>query len=146
MGARILGTTLVTGVIGDDVHTIGSKVLEYALKKAGYQVVNLGVCVRPDEFVKAAIETNAQAILVTSLYGHAELDCTDLRAKCVEAGLEKILLYVGGQLVVGSQEWAIVEAKFKAMGFDRVAPPRTSPDEALKWLEEDLKSASHLST
>lgn len=130
----------MTGVIGDDVHTIGNKILVYALRKAGYQVENLGALVRPDEFIKAAIETNAQAILVTSVYGHGELDCRDFRARCIEAGLGRILLYVGGQLVVGTQEWSNVEERFKAMGFDRVAPPRTTPEEAIKWLAEDLKT------
>jgi methylaspartate mutase sigma subunit len=133
-----LAQTLITGVIGDDVHTIGSKILEYALRKAGYNVVYLGVCVSADEFIKAAIETNAKAILITSVYGHGELDCRDFRARAIEAGLENILLYVGGQLVIGKQEWSDVESKFKDFGFDRVAPPRTTPDTVLRWLEEDL--------
>ncbi len=64
-------------------------------------MVNLGVMVSQDEFIDAAIETSAAAILVSSLYGQGELDCAGFRDRCVERGLENILLYVGGNLVVG---------------------------------------------
>ncbi|MDD3273239.1 MAG: methylaspartate mutase subunit S, partial [Bacteroidales bacterium] len=37
--------TIVTGVIGADVHAVGNKILAFALEQAGYQVVNLGVMV-----------------------------------------------------------------------------------------------------
>lgn len=37
--------------------------------------------VSQDEFVKAAIETAADAILVSSIYGHGELDRRGLRDK-----------------------------------------------------------------
>ena len=34
------------------------------------------------------VETNADAIIVSSLYGHGEIDCRGLREKCDEAGLQ----------------------------------------------------------
>lgn len=130
--------TLVLGVIGSDVHAVGNKILEVALKDAGFQVINLGVLVSQKEFVETAIETNANAILVSSLYGHGEIDCRGLRDALVEAGLEDILLYAGGYLVVGSQEWEQVEEKFKNMGFDRVYPPNTMVEDFLPQLKADL--------
>lgn len=130
--------TLVIGVIGADVHAVGNKILEIAFKQAGYNVVNLGITVSQDEFVKAAIETNADAILVSSLYGHGELDCPGLRDKCVEAGIGDILMYVGGNLVVGKQDFADVEKRFKAMGFDRVYAPGTRPEASIADLRKDL--------
>ena len=129
---------LVIGVIGADVHAVGNKILEIAFKQAGYNVVNLGITVSQDEFVKAAIETNADAILVSSLYGHGELDCPGLRDKCVEAGIGDILMYVGGNLVVGKQDFADVEKRFKAMGFDRVYAPGTRPEVSIADLRKDL--------
>lgn len=130
--------TLVTGVIGADVHNIGLRILESALEEAGFNVVSLGILVSQEEFVKAAIETAADAILVSSLYGHGELDCPGLREKCIEAGLEGILLYVGGNLVVGKQPWEPVKEKFLAMGYDRVYPPGSTPHEAIRDLTADL--------
>ena len=93
--------TVVMGVIGADVHAIGNKILEYAFREAGFNVVNLGVMVSQIEFVEAALETAADAILVSSLYGHGEMDCQGLRELCIEMGLGEILLYVGGNLVIG---------------------------------------------
>ena len=77
---------VVLGVIGSDVHNVGASLLRHALEAGEFRVIYLGVTVPPDEFVKAAIETNAAAILVSSVYGHAEIDCRDLRQMCIEAG------------------------------------------------------------
>ena len=111
---------LVIGVIGADVHAVGNTILQHAFEDAGFEVINLGVMVSQEEYISAAIETAADAILVSSLYGHGELDCRGLRDKCDEAGLKGILLYVGGNIVVGKQPFNEVEKRFKAMGFDRV--------------------------
>ena len=75
-------------------------------------MVNLGVMVSQEEFISAAIETGADAIMVSSLYGQGELDCRGLREKCDEAGLKGILLYVGGNIVIGKHEFSEVEKRF----------------------------------
>lgn len=129
---------LVLGVIGADVHAVGNKILYHAFVEAGFDVANLGVMVSQEEFIAAAIETNADAILVSSLYGHGEIDCRGLREKCDEAGLEGILLYVGGNLVVGKQPFEEVEKRFRAMGFDRVFGPGSLPETNIECLHEDL--------
>ncbi len=130
--------TIVTGVIGADVHAVGNKILAYALEQAGFNVVNLGVMVSQEEFVEAALETNADAILVSSLYGHGEIDCNGLREKCEEAGLKNIPLLAGGNLVVGKQEFAEVSERFSKMGFTKVYPPGTQPETTIKDLNEFL--------
>ncbi len=133
--------TLVTGVIGSDTHIVGNRILSMALEKAGYRVVALGALTPADEFIEAAVETAADAILVSSLYGQGELDCRDFRNLCVEAGLENILLYVGGNLVVGKQPWSDVERRYRDMGFDRAFPPGTRTDEVIAALEGDFPAA-----
>jgi methylaspartate mutase sigma subunit len=129
---------VVTGVIGSDTHIVGNRILSMALERAGYKVVALGALTPATEFIKAAIETNADAILVSSLYGQGELDCRGFRDLCIEAGLDAILLYVGGNLVVGKQAWPEVERRFLDMGFDRAASPGTRIETVLAWLAEDL--------
>jgi len=131
--------TIVTGVIGSDTHIVGNRILTMALEKAGYKVVSLGALTPAADFVKAAIETRADAILVSSLYGQGELDCRGFRDLCTEVGLEGILLYVGGNLVVGKRSWEETEKTYLAMGFDRVAPPGTRAETVLAWLEDDLR-------
>ena len=130
--------TIVLGVIGSDVHAVGNRILEEVFTKAGFEVINVGVLAPQEDFINAAVETDADAILVSSLYGHGEMDCKGFKEKCVEAGLEDVLLYAGGNLVVGKQDWEPVKEKFLEMGFDRVYPPGTEPDEAISDLEQDL--------
>ncbi|MFR1709123.1 MULTISPECIES: methylaspartate mutase subunit S [unclassified Clostridium] len=130
--------TLVLGVIGADCHAVGNKIMDYALTEAGFEVINIGVLSPQEDFINAAVETNADAIIVSSLYGHGEIDCRGLREKCDEAGLKDILIYVGGNIVVGKQDWNEVHSRFKAMGFNRVYPPGTSIDTTIHDLKEDL--------
>lgn len=129
---------VVLGVIGADCHAVGNKILNHAISAAGFEVVNLGVLVAQHEFVNAAIETDAQAVLVASLYGHGELDCRGLREHCIEAGIGDILLYVGGNLVVGKTDFKQVEDKFYQMGYNRVYGPGTLPDQVIADLKQDL--------
>lgn len=131
--------TLVLGVIGADCHAVGNKILDYALSEAGFNVINIGVLSPQEDFINAAVETNADAIIVSSLYGHGEIDCRGLREKCDEAGLKGILMYVGGNIVVGKQDWNDVHGRFMAMGFDRVYPPGTTLETTVHDLKEDLK-------
>ena len=129
---------LVIGVIGADVHAVGIQILDHAFNAAGFEVTTLGVMVSLEEFIAAAVETAADAIMVSSLYGHGELDCRGLRDKCNEAGLKDVLLYVGGNIVVGKQPFDEVEVRFKKMGYDRVFGPGTAPETTIKCLKEDL--------
>ncbi len=130
--------TVVLGVIGSDCHAVGNKILDYSLSAAGFNVVNIGVLSPQEDFINAAIETNADAIMVSSLYGHGEIDCRGMRENAIEAGLTDIKLFVGGNIVVGKQDWDEVHQKFLDMGFDRVYPPGTSTEVAVRDLKEAL--------
>ncbi len=134
-----LNKTLVLGVIGADCHAVGNKILDYVLTEAGFNVINIGVLSSQEDFINAAIETNARAILVSSLYGHGEMDCKGFREKCDESGLEDIILYVGGNIVVGRQDWKEVEKRFLDMGFNRAYPPGTDAKQAIIDLNKDLE-------
>ena len=133
---------LVMGVIGADIHAVGNQILYHEFTDAGFDVTNLGVMVSQEEFINAAIETAADVIIVSSLYGHAELDCQGMRDKCVEAGIGNILLYVGGNLTVGKQPFDKIEKRFLEMGFDRVFGPGTPPEAGISALNEDLGVSS----
>jgi len=129
---------IVTGVIGSDAHIIGNRILQIALEDAGYNVVGLGILVSQEEFIQAAIETNAGAILVSSLYGMGQIDCQGFRDKCIESGLDNITLYVGGNLGLGKKDWKDIEKVMLEQGFNRAFPPDTMPEDVIKSLDEDL--------
>lgn len=131
-------TSIVLGVIGSDCHAVGNKIIENVLTREGFRVVNLGVMVSQDEFIDAAIETGARAILVSSIYGHGEIDCGGFRGRCIERGLDNIVLYVGGNLVIGKREFSEVENLFKEMGYDRVFPPTVDLIEVAANLKHDI--------
>lgn len=131
---------LIIGTIGHDAHIIGSYVLTYALKEAGYNVVNLGAMVSQEEFIAAAVETKADAILVSSLYGMGIIDCEGLREKATEAGLKDIKLYAGGSLTTDDRPWENIRRRLEEIGFTRAYPPGTLPQTFLVDLEKDLGS------
>jgi methylaspartate mutase S subunit len=132
--------TVITGTVGMDVHVIGTKILSRAFRDAGFNVVELGCLTPPDEFIKAAQETDADAILMSSLYGMAELDLRGFKDKCREAGLEDVILYIGGMLAVSRHDFKEDEKKFKEMGFDRVYPPEADLKSAIEDLWNELRA------
>ena len=132
---------IVLGTIGADAHMIGAWVLNKSLSNAGFGVTFLGAVVPQEEFVNAAIETNAKAILVSSMYGMGILDCEGLRDKCVEAGLKNILLYAGGNVAASHElerNWPEIEKRFTDMGFNRVYRNTVKLDEVIATLKSDL--------
>jgi methylaspartate mutase S subunit len=132
--------TVITGTVGMDAHVIGTKILSRALKKAGFNVVEMGCLTPPHEFIQAAQETNADAILMSSLYGMAELDLRGFKDKCREAGLNDVLLYIGGILAVSRHDFQDDKKRFEALGFDRVYPPEADIKSAIDDLWKDLKA------
>lgn len=132
---------VVIGTIGSDAHMIGAWVLQKGLSAAGFGTTFLGAVVPQEEFVNAAIETHADAILVSSLYGMGILDCEGLRDKCVEAGLKDILLYAGGNVAAPLElqsNWPEIEKRFRDMGFNRVYRNTVTIDEVVAALKSDL--------
>jgi len=130
--------TIVTGVIGVDAHIIGNRIIQKVLENEGFRVVSLGALTPAEDFIEAAVETNADAIVISSLYGQAQIDCEGFRDKCNEAGLQEILLYLGGNLAVGRKDFAEVEKIFKDMGFNRVYPPTVNLKDFVADLKNDL--------
>jgi methylaspartate mutase sigma subunit len=135
--AEKLGT-VVLGTIGSDAHVVGIYILRQALVEAGFEVAYLGSVVSQEEFIGAAIETKADAIWVSSLYGMALLDVEGFRGKCTEAGLKDIILYIGGLLTSTDEDWEWTEKQFKDLGFNRVYPPETLPAIPIADLKKDL--------
>ena len=130
---------IVIGVIGDDIHIVGNRIMQLALEESGFQVFNLRTRNRPEHFCQAALETNAQAVLVSSLNGEGEYWCANFRKQFSDAGLGDVLLYVGGNIIVGKRPMDEVVALFKSYGFDRVYHQQPDIGVAIADLLEDLK-------
>lgn len=138
---RTPNKAVVIGTIGKDAHMIGGWVLTQAFRDAGYKVAFLGAVVPQEEFINAAIEIDADAILCSSLYGMGIIDCEGMRDKCIEAGLDDIILYAGGQVAAPLDlvnKWPEIEERFAKMGFNRVFPNTVMADETVAILNKDL--------
>ena len=131
------GPAVVVGTIGSDAHVIGITLLEHALEEAGFEVRNLGAQTPATEFASAAAEVDANAVLVSSLYGHAEQDCEGLHETLREAGVDPVT-YIGGNLAVGQTDFEAVRKRFREMGFDRVFEADTDIDGVIDVLRAEF--------
>lgn len=130
---------VVIGVIGDDIHVVGNRIMQLALEESGFRVFNLRTRNRPEHFWQAALEVNAHAVFVSSLNGEGEYWCTDFRRQFDDAGLSDILLYVGGNIIVGNRAQEEVIGIFRQYGFDRVYHQQPDISIAIEDLQEDLR-------
>ena len=138
VGNNISAKRIVLGVIGDDIHIVANRILTIALSEAGLKPYNLGTHNFPEDFVSAALEVEAHAVLVSSINGEGEHWCANFRKYFEEVGLNKIILYAGGNLVVGDRPEREVVNLFKSYGFDRVFYHNADFNKVLKLLKEDL--------
>jgi len=137
MGSRDRGR-IVIGVIGDDIHVVGNRIMQLALEEAGFWVFNLRTRNRPEHLCQAALEVNAHAVFVSSLNGEGEYWCCDFRKQFSDIGLSHILLYVGGNIVVGNRPQEEVVKLFRQYGFDRVYHQQPDIGVAIADLHEDM--------
>ena len=134
---RDLGLSVVIGVPGDDVHVVANKLAEALLAAVGYEVTNVGVLVPEREFVAAALDRKPSALVLSSVNGHALMNCGQIPRALAEAG-SSVPVYLGGNLSVGAGQWPQVERRFEALGFARVFPPHTRLPEGIGEISAEL--------
>ena len=108
------------GVVGHDIHVVANRILALGLAESGFRPYNLGTSNDVDDFADAALETGARAVLVSSINGEGEEACAGIGDRFAAAGLPDVLLYAGGNLVVGDRPTGEVERLFTGYGFHRV--------------------------
>lgn len=59
--------TMVLGTIYDDVHDIGKNIVKMNFEAAGFRVIDLGIDVQPERFIKASRESKADLIGISAL-------------------------------------------------------------------------------
>jgi methanogenic corrinoid protein MtbC1 len=111
-GGPTLGK-VVFGTVKGDIHDIGKDIVENMLKAAGFEVIDLGVDVPPEVFIKALKDSGAKVVgmcgLLTLAFD-AMRDTVDLLKK--EGLRDKVKVMVGGGPVdanvcksVGADDW-----------------------------------------
>jgi methylmalonyl-CoA mutase cobalamin-binding domain/chain len=89
--------SIVVGTVQGDVHDIGKNIFVTLLKSAGYNVVDLGVDIPPEEFVEKVKETGAKIVAYSGLLTVALESMNATTEALKAAGLRKnIKIIIGG--------------------------------------------------
>ncbi|MCP4458597.1 MAG: hypothetical protein GY816_11330, partial [Cytophagales bacterium] len=90
---------IILGTIKGDVHEIGKNIFAMVMKSYGYQVIDLGKNVEPDELVLAAIDNQADFIGVSSLITTAISHIKEVKRIAAAKGLHNVKILAGGAAV-----------------------------------------------
>lgn len=96
--------TIVAATVGEDEHSVGLKetldIKHGGVEKYGIKYLYLGTSCPVEKLVDAAIETNADAILASTIITHDDVHLKNMKKLselCIEKGIrEKIILISGG--------------------------------------------------
>ncbi len=95
--------TVVIGTVKGDLHDIGKKLVAMMIEGAGYKVIDLGVDVPIESFIKAAKENNADFVGMSAMLTTTMTEMQEIIKAMNEEGIKAIPL-VGGAPV--SEEYA----------------------------------------
>ena len=98
---------VVAATVGKDEHSVGMReiidIKHGGIEKYGIDVTYLGTSVPISKVVDAAIETNADAILISTIISHNDVHRTNMKKLndlCIEKGIrDKVILIAGGTQV-----------------------------------------------
>ncbi len=98
---------VAAGTVGEDEHSVGLKeiidIKHGGIEKYGVKPTYLGTSVPIEKVVDAAIEINAEAILISTVISHNDVHRTNMKKLhdlCVEKGIrDKVYLIAGGTQV-----------------------------------------------
>lgn len=90
------------GTVKGDLHDIGKNLVRMMLEGKGLEVVDLGVDVPPEAFVRAAMENDCQIIACSALLTTTMSAMADVVEAAKSAGIRnKVKIMIGGAPVTG---------------------------------------------
>lgn len=91
---------IIIGSLKGNVQGLGKDIVAATLQSAGFRVINLGVDISPEEFVKAAIREEAQIIAISIAMEETIPYLKDVKTILKQEKLEnKIRIVIGGNAV-----------------------------------------------
>jgi len=118
---------IVLGTVEGDIHDIGKRIVGFFLQGNGYEVVDLGVDVSPDAFVKFVEEHEADVLAMSALLTTTMPKMKETIELLKKKGLrEKLKVIVGGA--------AVTDEFSKSIGADGYASEAGSAAELVKKL------------
>lgn len=112
---------ILLATIPSDSHTWNLVYIQLLLEELGHQVMNLGACVPINLLEKTASEYQPDAIVISSINGHANIEGIDI-AEAIHASklLIKIPLFIGGKLGTEGDYQLTYVKKLLTAGFNGV--------------------------
>lgn len=91
------GTKIVIGTIEGDIHDLGKNIMINLLRSHGFDIYDLGVDVKPEEFVRAIKETGAQILGISVLLTFSMNSVKKVVDLLTEAGMrDQVTVVLGG--------------------------------------------------
>lgn len=125
---------VIIGTVQGDLHDIGKNLVGMMLEGAGFEVIDLGVDVSPEKYVKAVRDYHPDLIACSALLTTTMMRMKDLVHALDEAGLHgQVKVMVGGA--------PVTESFAKDIGADLYAPDAASAASRAKELIVELRKA-----
>src|SRR5258707_984466 len=112
---------IVLATVKGDVHDIGKNLVEIILKNNGYDVVNLGIKVPPEELIKAYQQHRPDAIGLSGLLVKSAQQMVTTASDLKDAGIEIPLLVGGAALSAKFTQTKIAPSYGKAVCYAKDA-------------------------
>jgi 5-methyltetrahydrofolate--homocysteine methyltransferase len=96
MTAEDTGVTILVGTMHHDLHSIDKTIAAAALKEAGHRVIDLGVDVRPADFLSRAEETDAGIVFVFASTAATAASVSRVREMFRAGHRGGVCIFVGG--------------------------------------------------
>ncbi len=94
--AKPLGKAII-GTVKGDLHDIGKNLVRMMIEGKGIEVIDVGVDVAPEDFIKAAVENDAQIICCSALLTTTMPMIGEVVKAAEAAGIrDKVTIMIGG--------------------------------------------------
>jgi len=117
---------VVMGTVKGDLHDIGKNLVSMMLEGAGFEVIDLGISVSPQQFLAAVREHEPHVVGMSALLTTTMIGMKDVVEQLRQAAGDKVKAIIGGAPV--TQRFA------DEIGADGYAPDATSAVELVKRL------------
>ena len=87
---------IIIGTAEGDIHDIGKNLVGMMLEGAGFEVVDVGVGVKPEQFVEKAVEEKADIIGVSALLTTTMMSMAEVVKLKNEKALSSLKVIIGG--------------------------------------------------
>jgi len=134
---EVIGRVIIGSSYGD-LHSLGKRIVIGCLKSMMVDVIDLGVNIKAEDFVNAAVEKEAQVIAVSSMMVHTatgEDGSSGVRSLLKERNLEEQI-----KIVVGGAPFRFDHELYSKVGADNWAADGVTAAKMIKELILEVKA------